>query len=95
MSSGSGSGSGSSSSASSGGIGLAGLLTIVFVILKLNPGGHLTTGVVGWPWFEWWGVCVLCPVIWSVYLGVAILGLVFGVILVAAIVTAIFSAVSK
>ena len=38
------------------GIGFCGLLTIVFVVLKLNPGGLLTTGVVDWSW--WW---VLSP----------------------------------
>jgi hypothetical protein len=28
------------------------LLGIVFVVLKLNPGGHLTSPVVDWSW--WW-----------------------------------------
>lgn len=42
----------SSSSTTSGGIGLCGLLTILFVVLKFDPGGHLTTEVVGWSW--WW-----------------------------------------
>ncbi len=37
-------------------IGLTTLLTLLFVILKLNPGEHLTTTVVDWSW--WW---VLCP----------------------------------
>jgi len=46
----------SSSSGSSSGIGFFGLLTIVFIILKLNPGGSITTGVVDWSW--WW---VLSP----------------------------------
>lgn len=44
----------SSSSSSSGGIGFAGALTIVFIVLKL-------TGVIDWSW--WW---VLSPIILGV-----------------------------
>lgn len=40
------------SSSSSGGIGFTGLLTIVFIVLKLNPGGHLDSPVEDWSW--WW-----------------------------------------
>jgi len=53
------------SSSSSGGIGLAGLLTIVFITLRL-------CGVIDWSW--WW---VLSP-LWisaSVVVGVAIIAL--------------------
>jgi hypothetical protein len=50
-----------SSSSSSGGVGFIGLLTIVFIVLKL-------TEVVTWSW--WW---VLSP-IWIV--GLAIVGLI-------------------
>lgn len=51
-----------SSSSSSGGIGFAGLLTVVFIVLKL-------TGVIAWSW--WW---VLSPLWISV--GVAVLVLI-------------------
>jgi len=33
------------------GIGFAGILQIIFIVLKLNPGGLLTTGIADWPWF--------------------------------------------
>lgn len=62
----------------SGGIGVAGLLTIVFVILKLNPGGHLTTAVAEWPWIGW-GVSVLCPIVFCFYIFFGIVGLVLGI----------------
>ncbi len=48
------------SSSSSGGIGFAGLLTILFIALKL-------TGVIAWSW--WW---VLSPIWISVLLAVVI-----------------------
>lgn len=38
------------------GPGVLGWLTIIFVVLKLNPGGHLTTDIVNWSW-----VWVLAP----------------------------------
>jgi hypothetical protein len=44
------------SNASSGGIGFGGLLTIVFIVLKL-------TGQISWSW--WW---VLCPIWGSIAL---------------------------
>jgi hypothetical protein len=71
-----------SSSSSSGRIGFAGLLTIIFIILKLNPGGHLTTAVVHWSWL--W---VLSP-LWISF------GIVLGIMVIALIVAmlvAIFS----
>lgn len=58
-----------SASASSGGIGFFGLLTIVFVILKL-------TGYIAWTWF--W---VLSPMIFG--LGIAFVFIVVGLLLVA------------
>lgn len=48
----------SSSSSASGGIGFIGLLTIVFIVLKL-------TGHIAWSWF--W---VLSPMIFSLAVGV-------------------------
>lgn len=51
----------SSSSSSSGGIGFSGLLTIVFITLKL-------TGFINWPWL--W---VLSPIWISILLVVAFL----------------------
>jgi hypothetical protein len=53
-----------SSSSSSGGIGFSGLLTVVFIALKL-------TGNITWPW-----IWVLSPLWISFLLGVAILSLV-------------------
>jgi len=77
-----------SSSSTSSGIGFAGLLTIVFIILKLNPGadpatglGPVTTRIVEWPWFEWWGWCVFCPILWSFYMIIGTLGAVAGLFL--------------
>jgi hypothetical protein len=55
----------SSSKASSGGIGFAGLLTIVFIVLKL-------TGYITWPWL--W---VLSPL----WLGLAVVGGICGLVL--------------
>ena len=51
----------SSSSSSSGGIGFTGLLTVLFVGLKLT--GHIT-----WPW-----IWVLSPIWISALIGIAIL----------------------
>jgi hypothetical protein len=50
-----------SSSTNSGGVGFTGLLTIVFIVLKL-------TGVISWSW--WW---VLSPVWITALLVVAVL----------------------
>lgn len=55
-------------SSSSGGIGFAGLLTIVFIVLKL-------IGKIDWSW--WW---VLSPLWISVLVVIAILAVVFVVI---------------
>ena len=54
----------SSSSSSSGGIGFVGLLTIVFIVLKL-------THVISWPWL--W---VLSPLWISVVIGVIVLAII-------------------
>jgi hypothetical protein len=54
-----------SSSSSSGGVGFSGLLTVVFIALKL-------TGNITWPW-----VWVLSPLWISFLLGIAILSIVF------------------
>jgi hypothetical protein len=62
----------------SGGIGFTGLLTILFIALKL-------TGYITWSW--WW---VLSPIWISVLLVVAIVVLVIGVALVAAFFSAVF-----
>jgi len=56
----------SSSSSSTAGIGFTGLLTIVFIILKL-------TGVIAWSW--WW---VLSPIWISFILAVVIIGGIVG-----------------
>jgi len=61
----------SSSSSSSGGIGFTGLLTVLFVGLKLT--GHIT-----WSW--WW---VLSP-IWISFLFVLTLILIIGIVAVIA-----------
>jgi len=57
------------SSSSSSGIGLPGLLTVLFVGLKLT--GHIT-----WPW-----VWVLSPLWISLLLAIVILGFVFIILL--------------
>ena len=64
--------SGSSSSAS-GGIGFVGLLTIVFIVLKIIH-------KVAWPW-----IWVLSPLWISAGLSLAILIIVFGVIAIVAL----------
>jgi len=64
----------SSSSLSSGGIGFSGLLTVLFVGLKLT--GHIT-----WPWL--W---VLSPIWISLLIGIAVLTILF----IVAIVTGVF-----
>ncbi|UWJ04752.1 hypothetical protein CUB19_gp34c [Stenotrophomonas phage CUB19] len=60
----------SSSSRSGGGIGFGGLLTIVFIVLKL-------TGYINWSW--WW---VLSPL----WIGFALFILIFGAALAYAII---------
>lgn len=59
-------------STTSGGIGFAGLLTIVFIVLKL-------TGIIAWSW--WW---VLAPLWISAAVGV----LVFAVVVLVALILA-------
>lgn len=64
-----------------GGLGLSGVLTVIFVVLKL-VGEHFHTPVADWSW--WW---VLSP-LWlppAVVLGIVILGGLFvGVVMLAA-----------
>lgn len=55
----------STSSSSSGGVGFSGLLTVVFIALKL-------TGNITWPW-----VWVLSPLWISFILGIAFLAIAF------------------
>ena len=64
----------SSSSSSSGGIGFSGLLTVLFIGLKL-------TGQITWPWL--W---VLSPIWISALIAIAILT----ILLIVAIVTGVF-----
>ena len=40
-----------SASVSRTGLGLTGWLTIIFVVLKLNPGGYLDSPVQDWSWW--------------------------------------------
>lgn len=60
------------SSSSSGGIGFAGLLTVLFIGLKL-------TGYIDWSW--WW---VLAPLWLSVALFLGVLAIVAGIAIVVA-----------
>lgn len=53
----------SNENTSSGGVGFCGLLTIVFITLKL-------CGVLGWPW--WW---VLAPIWMPTICGLSIIGI--------------------
>jgi hypothetical protein len=58
----------------SGGIGLGGILFIVFLVLKLGVGN---TAVMGWSW--WW----VCAPLWipvALFLGIMVVILVFGLI---------------
>ncbi len=60
----------SNTSSSTGGIGFAGLLTIVFITLKL-------TGFIAWSWL--W---VLAPVWVSILLALAIIAAYFGLVII-------------
>lgn len=55
----------------SGGIGFCGLLTIVFIVLKL---GAFSTSVMTWSW--WW---VLSP-LWIPFVIILVLALIVGII---------------
>ena len=57
--------------ASSRGVGFLGLLTVVFVILKLDPGNHLSSDVEKWSW--WW---VFSPLWIPTVLSLVVLGVV-------------------
>ncbi|MFA6134006.1 MAG: hypothetical protein WC869_08340 [Phycisphaerae bacterium] len=59
--------------ASGGGIGFVGLLTIVFIVLKL-------VGAIGWSW--WW---VLSPLWISFGVGLAVFALVLAIGIIAAV----------
>ena len=48
-------------------MGLVGWLTLLFVILKLDPGGHLTSPVADW---SWWLVFSPVLVAWGFVLGI-------------------------
>ncbi|HDS1140230.1 TPA: hypothetical protein QDZ75_004308 [Stenotrophomonas maltophilia] len=65
----------SSSSSSTGGIGFVGLLTIVFITLKL-------TGFIAWSW--WW---VLSPV----WISASITIVIIGIVLVLSLIGALFA----
>jgi len=62
-----------SSTSSSGGIGFTGLLTIVFIVLKL-------TGYIHWTW--WW---VLSPLWIGALVGLVILGIVLVIVIICAV----------
>ena len=62
------------------GIGFAGILQIIFIVLKLNPGGLLTTGIADWPWFAWWKLSVFCP-LWYSFLIVFALSIILGIVI--------------
>lgn len=63
----------SNSSYRSGGMGLFGWLTVLFVFLKLNPGGNFTTPVADW---SWWLVFIF---VWLPFLIVAVILAAFGI----------------
>ena len=58
----------------SGGMGLLGWLFIIFLILKLNPGGYLDSPVADWSW--WW---VTAP-LWGAFAIAAVALLAIGVV---------------
>lgn len=51
-------------------MGLAGWLTLLFVILKLNPGDHLTSPVVDW---SWWLVFSPILIAWGILFAILLL----------------------
>lgn len=57
-------------------MGLLGWLTLVFVILKLNPGGHLTSPVEDWSWWLVFAPVLIAWVILLVFL--LAVGVIFG-----------------
>ena len=62
-------------------MGLFGWLTLLFVVLKLDPGNHLSSAVEDWPWW-----LVLLPVwIWFAIfaVGAVAFGVVFGIVTLA------------
>ena len=61
----------SSTASANTGMGVVGWLTIVFIVLKLNPGGYLTSPVVDW---SWW--LVFSPIL-------SVLGIIFALLLFA------------
>jgi hypothetical protein len=61
-----------------GGIGFVGLLTIVFIVLRLIPSG--SGHIINWSW--WW---VLSPIWISVLVVIAVLGIAFLFIAIAAL----------
>lgn len=66
----------STANSTSKGMGLLGWLTFAFVILKLDPGSHLTSDVVNW---SWW--LVFSPILVGIallVLALAIFLLIFG-----------------
>lgn len=71
----------SASATASVGFGWVGLLGVVFVILKLNPGGLLTSPVVDWSWWLvtlpfWAGAAILLGILIFGALGVTLYTLV-------------------
>lgn len=64
---------------------LCSLLTIFFIVLKLDPGGHLTSRVTEWSW--WWvlsplwlpsAACIgLVAVIFVIAIAIAVIGCIF------------------
>ena len=57
-----------------GGMGLLGWLFIIFLVLKLNPGGHLDSPVEDWSW--WW---VTAP-LWGAFAILALVLTALGVV---------------
>lgn len=57
------------------GVGFLGWLTLIFIVLKLNPGSHLDSPVEDWSW--WW---VLSPILIPFAI-LVVVGFVFGTII--------------
>lgn len=55
----------------SGGVGFFGLLFLIFLWLKLNPGGNFDTPIANWSWWlvtlPLWGPLALAAVIFIVW----------------------------
>lgn len=63
------------------GMGWTGWLTVIFVVLKLDPGNHLSSDVENW---SWWLVFIF-PLLWLGIFALILVGLALGLAVAATI----------